>query len=331
MSFAKAEQLLRLATLVASRRMGVTLDDVAQEFRASHRTLQRMMKSLERHFPDTAWAFDEEGRKRWKLQSGQLRDFLNLNADEVAAVDFAVKALASSGDNVEAARLRSLRDKILALVPRQQAVRLETDHEALLEAQGLAARPGPRVPIDPEIARSIAETIKAGRVLEIVYRSRGERRARRRELGPYGVLSGFKKYLVAAPIGSDGVEPRTYRFEAIRSARMTDKAFQRPTNFDLQRYANRAFGSYHDPAQYEEVEWRFTPRAAEYALSFRFHPEQRVERCPDGSVIVRFTASGYLEMCWHLYAWGHDVEVIAPEALRVMCEQHRRSDFSALP
>jgi hypothetical protein len=46
-------------------------------------------------------------------------------------------------------------------------VRLETDHEALLEAQGLAARPGPRQRIDRRIVSAIAEAIKACRMLAL--------------------------------------------------------------------------------------------------------------------------------------------------------------------
>jgi predicted DNA-binding transcriptional regulator YafY len=52
---------------------------------------------------------------------------------------------------------------------------------------------------------------------------------------------------------------------------------------------------------------------------------------PDGSLLVRFRASGHLEMAWHLYTWGDSVQVIAPDRLRDMVEGHRRGDFTALP
>jgi predicted DNA-binding transcriptional regulator YafY len=55
-----------------------------------------------------------------------------------------------------------------------------------------------------------------------------------------------------------------------------------------------------------------------------------VEDRPDGSLIVRFSASG-VEMCWHLYVWGDQVEVLAPERLRDMVHAWRRSDFPSLP
>ncbi|MCR9267925.1 MAG: WYL domain-containing protein, partial [Alphaproteobacteria bacterium] len=73
------------------------------------------------------------------------------------------------------------------------------------------------------------------------------------------------------------------------------------------------------------------PKAAVHAARFRFHPNQTSDVQEDGSLIVRFMASGLLEMCWHLYAWGDQVEVIAPPALADMVRDHRRSDFPGLP
>ncbi len=34
---------------------------------------------------------------------------------------------------------------------------------------------------------------------------------------------------------------------------------------------------------------------------------------PDGSIPVRFRAGGALEMPWHLYSWGHAVDVLEPK------------------
>ena len=62
-----------------------------------------------------------------------------------------------------------------------------------------------------------------------------------------------------------------------------------------------------------------------------FHPDQEITDEPDGSLTVSFRAAGHLEMAWHLYQWGNAVEVLAPEALRLLTQEHRRSDFTALP
>ena len=99
----------------------------------------------------------------------------------------------------------------------------------------------------------------------------------------------------------------------------------------LAAHAARAFGSYHAEAEFGEVIWRFAPQAAAVARAFTFHPQQQITEEPDGSLTVRFFASGHLEMAWHLYQWGDAVDVLAPEALKAMVVSRRRSDFPALP
>ena len=69
--------------------------------------------------------------------------------------------------------------------------------------------------------------------------------------------------------------------------------------------------------------WRFTPEAAANARDFVFHPSQVMENQEDGSLIVRFRAGGDLEMAWHLYCWGDQVEVLEPQRLADMTHDHR--------
>jgi predicted DNA-binding transcriptional regulator YafY len=330
-SFAKAEQLLQLATLVAARHTGVTLGDVIARFSVSKRTAQRMLRALENQFSETAVRIDGEGRRRWQLPSGALRDLISLTPEELAAVDIGIETLKRSGLAIEADELLSLREKIVALVPRSRVARIETDHEALLEAQGLAARPGPRQRVDRKVVAAIGEAIKACRILEVDYQSRNEPAPRVRRLAPYGLLTGLRRYLVGRPEEDASGPVRLYVIESMRAARVTNDAFVREPEFNLQAFANRAFGVFQNEEEFGEVVWRFSSRAADHARGFEFHPGQVMEDQPDGSLLVRFWASGHLEMAWHLYVWGTDVEVIAPERLRVLVNDFRRSDFPAFP
>ena len=36
----------------------------------------------------------------------------------------------------------------------------------------------------------------------------------------------------------------------------------------------------------------------------------------DVSLLVKFTATGSVEMCWELFTWGNNVEIVAPQRLR---------------
>ena len=237
-----------------------------------------------------------------------------------------------AGLSVEADDLLNLREKILALVPRSKAARIETDHEALLEAQGLAARPGPRQRIDRKIIVAIAEAIKACRMLEVEYRSRDETAPRRRRLAPYGLLTGLRRYLVARPDDDPVRHPCVSTWWRTSARPRSPRSLSCATlAFDLQAFADRAFGVFQNEDEFGEVVWRFTPKAAAHARGFEFHPGQVFEEEPDGSLIVRFSAAGHLEMSWHLYVWGDQVDVLAPERLRQMIKGHRRADFPSLP
>ena len=329
----KAEQFLDLVTLVSSRRTGITLDDVIEQFGVSYRTAQRMIHGLVDRFPETESFTDDEGHKRWRMPGGTVRDLISISADELAAIDLGIAHLKRAGSVVEAQSLESLRGKVISMIPNQRIARLEPDHDALLEAQGFVARSGPRPRINEDIARTVAEAIKACRYLEITHRSADEKKARARKVAPYGILSGLRRYLVVL----DPTDTRkkntikTFRMDLIESATLTNEFFERPSDFDLQAYANRAFGLYQKDDEYGPVVWKFKPEAAERARDFLFHPDQKEEILPDGSLQISFQASGYLEMAWHLYTWGDKVEVIKPKALKEIVEGYQRKDFLALP
>lgn len=331
MSFAKADQLLDLATMLRAHRHGITLTQVEQRFSCSRRTAQRMMRNLEDRFPDVEAEMDEEGQKRWRMSGGGLKDFLTLLPDDLAALDLAIELLAHGGQAHEAGQLEALRSKIVALVPSARAARLEPDHDALLEAQGFVARPGPRPLIDDEVSRTVADAIKACLVLEVEYQARTDPSPKLRALRPLGLLSGSRRYLVARPETDSTGPVRTYRMDAVRTARLTARSFTRPADFNLQAFANRAFGLFQNDNEFGEVVWRFTQKAANHARGYLFHPGQQTHDEPDGSLLVRFEAAGHLEMAWHLYAWGDAVEVVAPARLKAMVDGFRRSDFDALP
>jgi predicted DNA-binding transcriptional regulator YafY len=331
MSFEKAEQLMELATMAVARHSGITIDDVIDRFGCAKRTAQRMLRALEERFLDTQTHFDDEGRKRWRLPQAAMRDLLTLTSDELASLDLAIASLSQSGQAVEAGQLTRLKAKILALVPRSKAARLETDYEALLEAQGFAARPGPRPRSDTEVMASISEALKGCRFVDISYQGRDEKNPRDRRIAPLGILLGLRRYIVARVAEDMTGGIRLFRAEGIRSARVTGDSFVRDPDFDLRAFANRAFGSFQNEKEFAEVVWQFAPEAAGHAREFQFHPEQCFEDQPDGSLIVRFRAAGHLEMCWHLYAWGDKVDVLAPEQLRQMVHPYRRTDFPALP
>lgn len=144
------------------------------------------------------------------------------------------------------------------------------------------------------------------------------------------MLLGIRQYLIARDLGN-GRHFRRFRLDRITSARITGLSFARDPDFGLDTYAAQSFGSYHSDAEYQPVIWRFAPSAAAAARECEFHPNQVVAEETAGALRVAFTASGWVEMAWHLYKWGAKVGVIAPAELQDLVTGHQRGDVGVLP
>jgi predicted DNA-binding transcriptional regulator YafY len=329
-AYIKGQDLLRLAMMV-TRRRGVSLSEIEEEFGCVRRTAQRMTNALEETFPQVEQFTDDERRSRWRMPVRAVAPLLTPTAEELAALSAAIAELDSQAMASEAATARQLERKIRALIPPEAGTRLAVDEEALLEALGHAVRPGPRPAANEVIDSAISEALKGPYLLRIIYRRRDEDQPSERIVAPHGLLLGVRRYLVAKDTAKPKANLRHYRVEEIYEAEVLSNSFVLDPEFNIHRHAELAFGSYESAVEYGEVIWKFRPDAAQHARRFRFHPTQTHEDLEDGSLVVRFQASGHLEMCWHLYSWGNAVEVIAPDALRTMVQEHRRDDFVVFP
>ncbi len=317
--------------MLATGRRGVTLEDIQEEFSCSERTAQRMTFALQAAFPQTDYAIGEDRRARWNIPARAIAPLLTPSSEELVALAEAIVQLDHAGMPKEAAHARSLERKVRALIPPDKGTKLDVDKEAILEALGHAARPGPQPAADEDVVEAIYEALKGPNLLRISYRRRDEDEPSERIVAPHGLLLGVRRYLVARDTGK-GPEAnlRHYRVEEIYEAEMLSGSFEIDSGFNLKRHAEKGFGSYESEREFGEVIWRFTPDAAAHARRFVFHPTQSTEEGEDGSLTVKFMASGFLEMTWHLYQWGDAVEVLAPPRLREMVHEYRRV-FPALP
>ncbi|MDG1370923.1 MAG: WYL domain-containing protein [Paracoccaceae bacterium] len=327
MSFAKAQDLLRLAQMVVSRRGDVSLEDICAEFDVSHRTAQRMTEALDATFANVSTAGDGDRRRFWRMEA-PLPDRLQPRQETaIEALEVAARTARDEGRIRHSRALEDIRDRLLMHLNPRDALRSEADAEAVLTGLGQVTRPGPTVALKPAVTDAVIEALRGPFRLRVCYGAQG---AEPRVIEPHGMLLGHRSYLVARQ-PARGENILNFRMDRIQEAQVLNESFQLAPGFSLENYAALAFGVFQDPEQYGEVVWRFAPEAVERAAEFRFHPTQTVEPRDDGSLVVRFQAAGWLEMAWHLYQWGDKVEVLAPAGLRELVAGHQRSDFDALP
>jgi predicted DNA-binding transcriptional regulator YafY len=308
----KAALLLDLARRLAGSAEGLTLDEMAQAATVGRRTAERMRDALSALFPNLE-EIDDPPTKRFRIAGGLDGLFQNPTPEELVELSKAADALRAAGAPGRALALSALETKLRAAMRGAALRRLGPDVEALARAETIAVQAGPRPFEDEALIGAIRQAVKAMKALRFRYEG-GSRPGQPRDVAPYGVMFGHNNYLVAAELGA--TEPRTFRLDRITALELLPIPAAAPPDFDLQDFAARSFGIYQGGQ--EDVVLRIAPDRAADALRWRFHPTQTVELQVDGAVIVRFTASGMLELAWHLVTWGASVRVLAPPVLRTV-------------
>jgi predicted DNA-binding transcriptional regulator YafY len=309
----KGARLLELARLLASSAEGLTLDEMAERMGVGRRTVERMRDAVADVFPQMEIVEDHPSR-RFRIPSGLDGLFQAPTAEELAALSASAELMDRQGAAARASALRSLEQKVLSATRAAARRRLAPDLEALLQAETMAVQAGPRPFEDESVLDEVREALKSLSTLRFRYEG-GSNPGRIREVTPYGILFGRSNYLVAEETGLR-TGPRNWRLDRIFEPEVTGRYSPRPEGFSLQAYADESFGIYQDDT--EDVVLRITPEGREDALRWRFHARQKLEPQDDGSVVVRFRASGMRELAWHLFTWGDKLRVEAPQALKDM-------------
>jgi predicted DNA-binding transcriptional regulator YafY len=306
----KAGRLLELARMLAATAEGLTLDEMAERLGVGRRTAERMRDAVRDVFPQLE-EVDDPPTRRFRIPAGLDGLYQAPTAEELAALAAAAEVFAQQGAGARAGALKSLEQKVLSATRAAARRKLAPDLEALLQAETIAVQAGPRPFEDEAVLATVREALLSMRSLRFRYEG-GSAPGRVREVTPFGVLFGRSNYLVA----DEGQGPRNWRLDRIADIAVGERAAARPEGFSLQAYADESFGIYQDDTA--DVVLRVTPAGAGDALRWRFHANQKVEAQADGAVIVRFRASGMLELAWHLFTWGDKVGVLAPESLRAI-------------
>lgn len=300
--------------------------DQAPDFASRRRSAERARDAIRDIWGELEETRDDEDRrkKRWRLPPGKLDKLVSVQADELQELQLAADRLEVEGLNEKAGLLRMLRAKIEAVHHDGRKVSVQNNVADLLEAEGLAMRPGARPNLSLDVVEALRQAILCCSRLKITYRKRIgntlDEDPRVIDVDPYGLLFGEQHYLVAYPAGSTEQLPRLYALPNIiatsvaKAADGKDAFFERRSDFNLREFSERSFGVFQEEQM--NVVLRFHSNRAADVHDYFFHPTQQKTDLEDGSVEVRFTACGQREMAWNFFRWGKDVKVVAPDDLR---------------
>ena len=306
MVYQKTDDLLDLVTRLQANEDGLGIQDIMKIYQVSKRTAIRMKDLVKAKFPQLKEVAGPHNLKRWKLPTGAMDQYASFSLDEIVSLQNAIKLMKkkdpASGDNLE-----NILNKVKVLMGKSNLTRIEPDAEVLLEAEGYALRPGPKMISNKQFLSRLRNAIIACKVIKIRYVGRKSKDWR--EVYPYGFLYGNKHYLIAWH--TKRREMCYFDMNKIQDIEVTDKYFTRDPKFSLQGFSEKAFGVYQEEPF--DVEWLFDAEVAKEASHYQFHPKQEMIQNKDGTLTVKFRAGGALEMDWHLYTWGGHVQVIKPK------------------
>jgi predicted DNA-binding transcriptional regulator YafY len=308
----KAAMVIDLARRLAASAEGLTLDEMARDMRVSRRTAERMRDAVFMLFP-TVEEVSDPPSKRWRIRGGLSAFEQAPTSTEMLELSKAATALRAAGEPARAAALEGLERKLKAAMRSTTLNRMAPDLEALVRAETIAVQAGPRPSADEGLLTAIRGAVLAQQPLGFTY-SRPGAEPRRRTVAPCGVMFGRANYLVAADRETGRIQ--TFRLDRMSSVAPQEGVAIPPADFDLGVFASQSFGIYQD--EIEEVVLRIAPEGAAEAKSWRWHPTQTFEDQADGGVIVRFRASGMRELAWHLFTWGEQAVILAPERLKAV-------------
>lgn len=296
-----------LRVLEAHGEQGVRIEEIARRVGMSKRTVYRDLVALEGELDVPVWS---DGHGTWGVERSGFLPPLKLTLDEAMAIVVAARLMVRYADTYDpdlAGAFQKLEEGLPA--PLREHV------ERTLAV--LAARP-----TDEDYARNVHLLTRAWaerRLVRFVYAPahyEGGRTAREARVRPYLLEPSVQThalYLLGLDETRDAI--RTFKVDRISDLALTAETFDEPATDALAATLGRAWDIIADQEPVE-VELRFAPGVAARVAETIWHPSQRTEVEPDGSLRWQATVAGTIEIKLWILSWGADVEVVSPPELR---------------
>ncbi len=295
----KSERLVALLLLLqgATRR---TARELASSLEVSERTIYRDVEALSAAgIPVYAERGADGGIA---LSEGYRRALMHFSEDEVRALFVTGSAILS--DLGMASSAQRAFDKLRGGLPALQQRAIERARERIFVDQ----RRWNQREVPVEILALLRRAVWDERRVEIGYRDRQRARSIRR-IEPLGLVSKAGVWYVIAQTESG---TRSFRVDRIESAEETSEHFERPADFELERYWRDTSSRFMQPDEEAlEVEV-LVPQDGTATLEGMF-PWQPLDENDPMRVRVTFPARR-AALHW-IVAWGTSVTVVSPREL----------------
>ncbi|MCP4193022.1 MAG: WYL domain-containing protein [Planctomycetaceae bacterium] len=166
--------------------------------------------------------------------------------------------------------------------------------------------------------KTINRSILEHRVVEINYKPLGQDRASKRQIHPYGIAFYHGSlYVIADACDADDADQpiRHLKLDRFRKATALDDWFKPRSDFHLEQHLRESIGIF-SGGKLRTFRIQVSAYAAPWIEEDPWHPEQKIKRQTDGSIILTVKAGHDLEIIPRVLALGSEAELLSPASSR---------------
>lgn len=249
--------------------------------------------------------------------SGEVASFpeVKLQVADLVALFVGEKVLSQySGTGLER-HLRGVFERLLGTMRDEISISWqELDTMMSFKVSGTAERD---ISLFDELAGAVSRLLE----IEIIYQKLAAKKPECRKVHPLHLTSfnGFW-YLLGHDVGRNAI--RTFALSRIESIKTTGQTFERPKDFDPNKWFKNSFGIFHEEGQPIRVRVKFEPPVSRLIAERQWHTSQQLRQLDGDSIEISLLVSNLTEVRNWIMSWGGAAEVIEPEKLRTMiCEE----------
>lgn len=181
--------------------------------------------------------------------------------------------------------------------------------------EALSFRPFAPEDTDLQAFQVIARALQEQRAIRFQYRNLGAMDAQERHVHPYHLACIDNRwYLFAFDVKRNAI--RTFLVTRLSQPVVTDERFEKPKDFDADKYLRGSFTVLKGEADYEVV-IEFDAWAADLLRGRQWHPSQEFIELPNRTAQIRMRLSSLDEVERWVLNWGIHATVVRPNELVV--------------
>lgn len=302
----RLHKIYELHHLLSGRRTVVPISEIIRVLECSRATAFRAIAEL-RDYLQAPIEYDREyqgyryGDDRYELPG------LWFSAEEILALLSMQKLLSQLGPSLLDAQLAPMRKRIQFL--------LESEHLGGSETHRIRMLPIAARISDCAQFQSVASALLQRRQIEISYHARGSDTQKARCVSPQRLAHYRDNWYLDAWCHQRNAL-RTFALDRIREARVLDTPADDIPEDQLDGHFASGYGIFAGAARHTAI-LRFTAQRARWVADERWHPQQQGRWLEGGEYELQIPYADPRELAMDILRHIPDVEVIAPEELRL--------------